>query len=255
MLNLLFSFKRLIRFFYIISVLFVVTLDAFTGVWAWNTRVEALTILFLAKWFFTIATFLGKTARMNPFLFNIFLCFFNYIFIWLNVFTITTLTILVACFTVSKTFTVHFQTERFFTCTSNTFFLTRTCHRFRLFYSKCKRVFLLWLFGRLLVMFQEVFRMELNVFFGCYELHWILHSKRELRKGRNVESRETRKVELVVIFFVLLCHKIILINPFFLIFSNILRQKYRKRLDINSSIKQQVNWTRARWNRQKVGGF
>lgn len=123
-------FKCFGMFFVILYVLPIVALDAFACLRAGDSRIEALTIFFLAKGFLTITTFFRKIARMNPFLLYILFRLLNYFFVLFYIFTITTNTVLVASFAVGKTFTVHFKAKSFFACASDTFFLSRTCYRF-----------------------------------------------------------------------------------------------------------------------------
>lgn len=125
--NVLFCLGRALMFSRPTNVIFIAAIQTFTCVRARNSRIKALAIFFLAIGFLTIATFFRKTAGLSPFLLDIFLCLLNFLMITLHVFALATYTVLVAGFVISKTFTVHLETECFFTSAPNPFFLSRSC--------------------------------------------------------------------------------------------------------------------------------
>lgn len=65
---------------------------------------------------------------MDCFLLDVFFGLLDYLFVLLDVFTIATNAVLVAGFTVSEAFAVHFEAEGFFAGASDTFFFTRAGH-------------------------------------------------------------------------------------------------------------------------------
>ena len=112
--------------FFLRNKLFIVTFQTFTWLWTRYSCIETFTILFLTEWFFTITTFFCQTTRMNTFIFNILFCLFDNLLVMIDIFTLTTYTVIITCFAIGETLTIHFQTKGFLTCTTDTFFLSRT---------------------------------------------------------------------------------------------------------------------------------
>lgn len=200
----------------------IVAFYTFTWLWTRYSSIETFTILFLTEWFFTITTFLSQATRVDTLFFYILLGLLYNLLILIDVLTLTTDTVIVTCFAIGETFTVHFQTKGFFTCTTDTFFLSRTCSGLLFFEPNSKRILFLWLMILIIVMIKKMVWIDMNIFLCGDKLKRII--KMKLWYWGNVKCWQSRKNKLILILFTLLLH----VNKIILITSQLLLLLVRK---------------------------
>lgn len=149
---------------------------------------------------------------MHALLFNVLFCLLDNFHILINIFALTTDTVVVTCFAIGETFTIHFQAESFLTGTANLFFLTRTCLRLLFFEQYCKGVLFLWVMIVIMMLIKKMIRIDMNIFFCSNKFQWVINMK--MRYWWDVKCWQSWQNKLILIFFTLLLHanKIILIH-------------------------------------------